>query len=197
MGPVIRKLFVSFLAAFTISLPAAVIVQLRVVEGEGAVYAVGSRATRGITVQVTDEAGKPVEGAAISFRLPEEGPSGVFSTGLRNEVVSTKADGRATVWGMQWNKVPGAFEVRITAAKDQARAGIVSTQYLSDAVAAKAGGSSFQPSHHSRNKWILISAVAVGAGAGFAFSRSQSAKTVVSPVIPTQIGNPGITIGRP
>jgi hypothetical protein len=197
VGRVIREFFVACLAAVTIPLPAAVIVQLRVVDGEGAVYAIGSRSTRGLTVQVTDEAGKPVEGAAISFRLPEEGPSGVFSTGLRTEVVSTKADGRATVWGMQWNKVPGVFEIRITAVKDQARAGIVSAQYLSDAVSAKSGASNFQPSHHFRGKWILISAVAIGAGAGLAFSRSQAGKVVVSPVIPTQIGNPSITIGHP
>src|SRR5437764_4013393 len=148
------------LAAATIPLDGAVIVQLRVVEGEGSVYGTASRATRGLTVQVTDETGKPVDGAAVSFRLPDEGPSGVFSSGLRTEVVSTKADGRATVWGMQWNKTPGPFEIRITAVKDQARAGIVSAQYLSDTVVAKAGGGTFQPSHHSVGKWLLIAAAA-------------------------------------
>lgn len=197
MGLVIRNLLIGCLAAAIIPLDAAVIVQLRVVEGEGSVYGIASRATRGLTVQVTDETGKPVEGAAVSFRLPDEGPSGVFSSGLRTEVVSTKADGRATVWGMLWNKVPGAFEIRITAVKDQARAGIVSTQYLSDAVAAKAGsGGPFQPSHHSLGKWLLIAAVAAGAGAGLAVSRSQGTKAAAASSVPsTQIGNPSITIG--
>jgi hypothetical protein len=197
VGPVIRKFLVAGLAAVIIPLDAAVIVQLRVVEGEGSVYGIASRATRGLTVQVTDEAGKPVEGAAVSFRLPDDGPSGVFSSGLRTAVVSTKSDGRATVWGMQWNKLPGPFEIRITAVKDQARAGIVSAQYLSDAVAAKSNGGTFQTSHHSRGKWLLISAVAAGAGAGLAFSRSQGVKAATAPVLATQIGNPSITIGHP
>ena len=56
------------------------IVQIKVIEGEGAVYAVGSRATRGIAIQVTDETGRPVEGASVSFRLPDDGPSGSFAT---------------------------------------------------------------------------------------------------------------------
>jgi hypothetical protein len=197
VGLVIRKLLIGCLAAAIIPLDAAVIVQLRVLEGEGSVYGTSSRATRGLTVQVTDETGKPVDGAAVSFRLPDDGPSGVFSSGLRTEVVSTKADGRATVWGMQWNKVPGPFEIRITAVKDQARAGIMSAQYLSDAVSAKAGGGTFQPSHHSLGKWLLIAAVAAGAGAGLAVSRSQSTKTATTSTFTTQIGNPSITIGHP
>lgn len=184
-------------------LDAAVIVQLRVVEGEGGVYGAGTRATRGITVQVTDESGKPVEGASVSFRLPDEGPSGVFSSGLRTEVVTTRLDGRASIWGMQWNKAAGSFEIRITAVKDQARAGIVSAQYLSDNEAAHsgdgAGGSAggFQTSHHSRNKWLLITVAVAGAGAGMVFARSSGAKTAVAPVTPTQIGNPSIIIGPP
>ena len=183
----------------TATLNAAVIVQLRVVEGEGAVSGTGTRATRGITVQATDEAGKPVDGAAVSFRLPDEGPSGVFASGLRTEVVTTKADGRATIWGMQWNKSAGQFEIRITAVKDQARAGIVSSQYLSDTATGKsvtsAGG--FQVSHHSRNKWLLISAAVAGAGAGMVFAKSsQTPKATVAPTTPTQIGSPSILIGR-
>ena len=161
----------------------------------------GTRATRGISVQVTDEAGKPVDGAAVSFRLPDEGPSGVFASGLRTEVVTTKADGRATIWGMQWNKTPGQLEIRITAVKDQARAGIVSSQYLSDTGAAKSGGSSaggFQASHHSRNKWLLVTVAVAGAGAGLVFARSpQTAAPTVAPIASTQVGSPGILIGRP
>ena len=111
---------------------AAVIIQLRVLEGEGAVYAIGSRATRGLTVQVTDESGKPVEGATVSFTLPIAGPGGTFKSGLRTEVLATQADGKAAIWGMQWNRLPGPFEIKITASKGQARAGIVSTQYLNN-----------------------------------------------------------------
>jgi len=170
------------LLLWTIPLDASVIVQLKVVEGEGSVYRTGSRATRGLTVSVTDETGKPVENAAVSFRLPDEGATGIFSSGLRTEVVTTGANGRATVWGMQWNKTPGPVEIRITTIKDQARAGIVSTQYLSDAIAPKAGGEgTFSASHKSRTKWVLIAAAAGGAVAGLAFGRSKGTTAAPPP----------------
>ena len=85
---------------------ATVIVQLKVLEGEGTVYRTGSRAARGLTVLVTDESGKPVADAAVSFRLPDEGASGVFSSGLKTEVVTTGPDGRATVWGCSGTRRP-------------------------------------------------------------------------------------------
>jgi len=186
--------------AWVVPSNAAVIVQLKIVEGDGAVFRTGTRATRGLTVLVTDETGKPLEHAAVSFRLPEEGPGGVFSTGLRTEVVTTAPDGRATVWGMQWNKTPGPVEIRITAIKDQARAGIISTQYLSDALAPKAGGEgTFTASHKGHTKWILI-AVAVGGGAaaGFAFARSKGTTAgVASGPVGVMIGNPSINVGHP
>ena len=189
-----------WLAGAALPVRAAVIVQLRVVEGEGAVYATGSRASRGITVQVTDETGSPVDGASVSFRLPDQGPTGTFTGGLRSEVVTTHADGRASVWGMQWNKTPGPFEVRITALKDQARAGIVSSQFLSDAAVARmVGGATgtFQPTHHFFNKWVVVALVAGGAGAGLAFGRSHAATpaAAVAPALPATIGAPMITIG--
>ncbi|HTS49590.1 MAG TPA: hypothetical protein VMH05_16670 [Bryobacteraceae bacterium] len=124
--------------AFAVSSNASVIIQLTVVEGEGMVYRTGARAARGLTVLVTDEAGKPVPNASVSFRLPESGPSGLFTSGLRTEIVTTGADGRASVGGMLWNKTAGPVEIHITAVKDQARAGIISTQYLNETAAPQA-----------------------------------------------------------
>ncbi len=186
--------------AFAVSADASVIVQLKVVEGEGVVYRTGTRATRGITVLVTDETGKPVDMAAVSFRLPDEGASGTFSSGLRTEIVTTGPDGRATVWGMQWNKTPGPVEIRITAIKEQARAGLVSTQYLSDSVAPKSGGEGVFTASHS-HKWWWIAAIAAGAGAGAAIALSKgsssSPSTTTSAVTGISIGAPSITVSHP
>jgi hypothetical protein len=186
--------------AWAIPSNASVIVQLKVVEGDGAVYRTGARAAHGLTVLVTDESGKPVEHAAVSFRLPEGGSGGVFSSGLRTEVVTTGPDGRATVGGMQWNKTSGPVQIRITAIKDQARAGIISTQYLSDdAVALKAGGEgSFTAPHKGRTKWIFIGLVAVagGAAAGFVLARSHSQPSTTAPA-GISIGAPSIIVGHP
>src|SRR5450755_3745842 len=162
------------LLAWAVPSYGSVIVQLKVVEGEGTVYRTGTRATRGLSVLVTDETGKRVPNAAVSFRLPDEGASGVFSSGLRTEVMTTGQDGRATVWGMQWNKTAGPMEIRITAVKDQARAGLVSTQYLSDSVAPKAGGEGVFSASHGGHKWLWLGAIAAGAvGAGVAFGFSK------------------------
>ncbi len=179
---------------------ASVIIQLKVVEGEGVVYRTGARATRGLTVLVTDETGKPVENAAVSFRLPDEGPSGTFNSGLRTEVVTTGPDGRATIWGMLWNKAPGPVPIRITAAKDQARAGVISTQYLSDTVAAKAGGEGVFTAPHKGHKWLWIALIAgAGAGAGVAFSGhgSTSGTAAASTTPGIVIGTPSIIVGHP
>jgi hypothetical protein len=191
--------------AFAVSANASVIVQLKVIEGEGGVYRTGSRATRGLTVLVTDETGKPVPMAAVSFRLPDEGASGTFSSGLRTEIVTTGPDGKASVWGMQWNKTPGPVEIRITAIKEQARAGLISTQYLSDSTGVnpgvtKSGGDGVFTASHS-HKWLWIAAIAAGAaGAGAAFSLSKGSSSAPSSspaVVGISIGSPTIIVGHP
>jgi hypothetical protein len=40
--------------------------------------------------------------------------------------------GRATVRGLQWNRISGRFQIRIVASREQARAGMVSFQYIGD-----------------------------------------------------------------
>jgi hypothetical protein len=81
-----------------------------------------------------------VEGARTSFQLPEEGPGGVLSSGLRTDLGVTDSHGRATLRGFQLNKTPGPFNVRVTVAKEQARAGIVVRQRIGE-VSAVTGSS--------------------------------------------------------
>lgn len=182
------------------------ILQIRALEGEGAVVGAGRRSTRGIVLQVTDETGRPVEGAAVSFRLPSEGSSGVFLSGLKSEIAMTGSDGRASVYGIQWNSVAGPVQIRVTAVKGAVRAGILVTQYLSDTAVAerderhggerRAGGS---------KKWLWLVLAAAGAGTGAALGLSQSrpaggAPSVVTPptsTVPPTIGAPTISVGRP
>ena len=181
--------------------PSPLILQLRVVEGEGASYPAGSRAIRGLTVEVTDEAGQPVPNAAVSFRLPESGPTGVFSNGTRTEIASSGPNGRVTVWGMKWNRLPGGFAIRVTAAKGETRAGTIVAQSLlepSSVQNAAAGKQDFVRYKVRRgSRWIWLSALAAGAaGGGLAFgSRTGRAGAGAAPVSIT-IGNPAITVGR-
>jgi len=177
------------------------ILQIRVLEGEGVAYPLGGRATRGVTIQVTDETGKPVEGSSVSFRLPEEGPSGTFANGSRAEIATTKADGKASAWGMQWNRTEGSFEIRITAAKGHARAGTVCAVYLSKLTAAAAAeGGSSSPLRLARNhKWLWIGLAVAGAAIAVVAATALGAKsTPVGPTVtPTTIGIPSIVIGQP
>jgi len=183
------------LYALLICLPLAAqnsTLQIRIVEGEGIDYAGGSRATRGITVQVSDAGGKPVEGENVTFQLPADGPTGVFSNGSRMELAVTGADGRASVWGMRWNKVTGPLELRAVATKDESRASIACPLNLTEPEAKVAR------SH--RKLWIVLAAVggvagvAIVKGGSSAAAASGGSGAVVS--APT-FGAPTIAISHP
>ena len=161
-------------------------------------------------MEVTDETGKPVEGAAVSFHLPEEGPGGVFSNGMRTEVAVTDSHGHASVHGLQLNRASGPFQIRIVASKEQARAGMVSFQYIagSGSGAGSGGHPATAGSSHGYGKWMVVALLAGGgAVAGIlAAGRSGSIAAVTlapsgppapAPVITLAIGAPTITVGRP
>jgi len=169
----------------------------KVVEGDGATYAPGSRATRGIGVVVLDENERPVEGATVGFALPMNGPGGEFASGAKTEIITTKGDGAATAWGMRWNRTAGPFEIRVSAVKGAAKASIAVTQYLSGlpqsssvATAPSGGGGSH------KWLWIVLAGAAAAGGAGFAMKGGSSGGASSATVAPTglQIGAPSITI---
>lgn len=173
------------------------ILNIRVVEGEGMAYAAGARATRGITVEITDETGKPVPEATVSFRLPDDGASGTFANGTRTEVATTRQDGRASVWGMHWSKTPGTVEVRITAAKSGVRAGLVSTQHIVAAEEMSKAGRVVMGGGHSK-LLIIALAAAAAAGGGIAMGMAKSPKTAaVSPTVALTVGTPSVIVGAP
>ena len=201
---------VALLAALFVTLagPAAAqvaILQIQFVEGEGGVHAPGSRATRPLTVAVTDETGKPVAGAAVSFHLPEDGPSGVFGNGLRTQVALTDQQGRVSVHGLQVNRIAGRFQIRVVASKEQARAGVVSFQYVAEPHRGAAAAPAATVRRHSR--WLLVAVLAGGgAAAGILSARhpaAASTPTAASPVAaavtapPFSIGAPTTTVGKP
>lgn len=193
------------------------ILQIRVIEGEGAVHLPGSRSSRPITVEITDETGKPVAGAAVSFHLPEDGPGGAFVNGLRTEVLITDAQGRASLHGLVANRVPGRFQIRILASKEQARAGTVSFQYVAESrggaaklaappaappavpsAAPPAVPVATRPDHagptaapSARRKWIVVAAAVVGAAvAGMVAARAggNSPAAVSNAPVPPALG---------
>ncbi|MEI9975372.1 MAG: hypothetical protein WDO73_26885 [Ignavibacteriota bacterium] len=186
------------------------VLHIRVVEGEGAVNAPGSHNSRPLAVEVTDETGKPVEGASVSFHLPEEGPGGAFGNGLRTDVTVTDARGRANLHTMQLNRTVGRFAIRIVASKEQARAGMVSFQYIAEpkngaSPAAASSGKKAPGFWHGPLKWVAIGAIAAGAGTAgmLAAGRSGGAPapastgTGTTPSSGITIGSPTLSVGKP
>lgn len=176
------------------------ILQIQVTGGEGSVHAPGARDARPIAVEVTDETGRPVEGAAVSFHLPDQGPSGSFVNGLRTEVAVTDDRGRAAVRAIEFNRLPGRFEIRIVASKEQARAGTVSFQYIAGTATGGAVVTARAKSRwHPRKKWLIIAAaVGVGAvGGTAALSRSSSSGQAVASTPVLSIGTPSVTVSKP
>jgi hypothetical protein len=174
------------------------ILQIQVVEGEGAVHVPGVRSTHPLVIAITDDAGRPVPGAAVTIHLPDTGPGGSFGNGLRTHIAMTDAHGRATVKTFQANRTAGRFQIRIVASKEQARAGTVSFQYIG-LPGTRATKTASATNHR---KWIAIAAAAGGGTiAGVLASRSGTTPgtgTVVPlppPVL--TIGTPAISVGKP
>jgi hypothetical protein len=191
-------------ATAAIAVADPLILQVQVVEGEGLAYAPGSRSVKGITVRVTDEVGRPVAAAAVSFRLPDDGATGEFQSNSKTEIAATAADGRASVWGMRWGKTVGTVTIRITAAKGATRAGTTATQVIS----LTATGPMISDNRHAyknhggggSKKWMWIALGGAGAaGGGFVAyemikSKSSSAAAVTNGVT---INAPQVTVGPP
>jgi hypothetical protein len=91
---------------------------------------VNSRSVKGFVVEVTDATGATVPEAAVAFRLAESGPTGTFADGSHAAVAYTDAAGRARMPGILWGNSAGAAELRITAAKGSAHAGLLLQQAL-------------------------------------------------------------------
>jgi hypothetical protein len=167
------------------------ILQLQMVECEGTIHPAGVRSPHPITVSVTDEAGRPVAGAAVSFHLPDTGPGGAFLNGLRTDVAVTDERGRATVRAFHANRVPGRFQIRVLASKEHARAGTVSFQYVGQL--RTSGG---------HRKWVAVAAVVAGGALAGVLTRGSAAVVGVAPPVVTPppvvtIGPPAISVGKP
>ncbi len=178
----------------------ATLLQIRIVEGEGAVHAVGSRVP-GLTVEITDEVGRPVSGAVVSLRLPDDGPAGVFASGMATEIVVTGSDGRAATTPIRWNRIAGPLQIRITAVRDRLRAGTVVSQYLNDSGKGAASPVPAAERSNGRSKWMKVALIAAAAaGVGFATgvaARGGKSASEAPPASSVQIGSPTIILSKP
>jgi len=196
------------------------ILKIQVLEGDGGIYAPASKIARPLVVEVTDDSGRPVAGAAVSFHLPENGPGGTFANGLRTDVAVTDEHGRAVAHALVLNRVPGELPIRIIATKEQATAGTLALATIGDPALAKEtrktgeGGTkatavgygprdiSPGPGHGHKKLIVILGAVAAGAASGMLLraEESKSGSTASGPqttATPPTIGSPTVSIGKP
>src|SRR5215813_10997170 len=128
-------IILSFLLVFPLSPIAAQpqagtasLLNIVVVEGEGAINNIRQRTAREPIVQVEDENHKPVAGAFVTFTLPSNGASGSFANGARTLTVATDNQGRAVAQGLRPNTVKGRMEIRVNASHSGRTASTVITQ---------------------------------------------------------------------
>ena len=150
------------------------LLRVRAVDNDGAARTAGSRSA-GLAVEVTDGLGQPVPGAVVTVRLPDDGPSGSFASGLSSTILTTGPDGRASTSPISWNRLAGTAEIRITAVSGRLRAGTIAACHLSEPEHEKPSVAP-EPETHGprvivkqhppggggRLKWILIGAVVAG-----------------------------------
>ena len=183
--------------------------RIQVTEGVGAVVPRNSASSGRISVVVTGAGKQPVANATVTFRLPSEGPSGFFPSGLRSESLLTGPKGEAYIHGIRWNDTPGRMEVRVIATSAERRGEAAVPIEISATLAPSRADreSTSVRGHSSGRKWLILALVAGGAGAGLALA-GGSGSTAAAPtpgvyvppaaiVIPPSLGAPTITIGRP
>lgn len=185
------------------------VLHIEVLSGEGVVHRPNATSQAGLIVRVTDQVGRAVPGAVVSFHLPANGPSGTFSNGLQTEIVVTDADGRAEVWGLKTNSTPGEFVIRVTAAKGKARAGTLIHQFI--AAPGQPIPAVNQPvARRAGKKWLWLTVIAAGVAGGLATALVGNAKPATpnntpangrppasSPSAAIEIGQPEIRIRAP
>src|SRR5215475_13985079 len=124
-----------------------------VVEGEGAKNVAQQIAPKQLIVRVLDANDRPVEGAAVTFKAPANGPSGDFSDDSKSIRVLTDTDGVANAGPYHPNAARGVYPIQVRAEFQRALATVNISQM--NVVQGK-----------SHKKMIAIISIVAGAAAG-------------------------------
>ena len=153
-----------------------------VVEGEGAKNVAQQIAAKQLTVRVLDANNRSVEGAAVTFIAPANGPSGDFTNDSKSIRILTDTDGVANAGPYHPNGATGAYLIQVRVEFERALATVNISQM--NVVQGK-----------SHKKMIAIIAIA-GAAAGAALAVHGSSSSSGSSGAPT-ITLGGTAVGAP
>ena len=189
----VRSLAVSLLCAAALAGQEPGRLQIRVLEGEGALNNIKQKVAHNPAVEVVDENGRPVAGAEVVFTLPFSGPSGTIN-GARTFQGKTDAEGRIAMSGMKPNDTEGRFVIKVDASKDGRQGNIVIAQ-----VNTTAGGRVDKSSSSGGHKKLVGILAAIGGGVAIgvaSMSSGDNGKTAAAPA-GTSISVGGVSIGGP
>ena len=134
--------------------PAASGVQIRIVQGDGAINSIRLHRAHDPEVQVVDSDGHPVSGATVTFLLPALGAGGTFQDNGLSLTTQTDEHGMAAGRGLKPNRIAGPFHIRVTTSWRGQPANATLTETNAEPVAKS-----------SSSKKIIIIAVIGGAAA--------------------------------
>ena len=84
-----------------------------IVEGQGGLNNIETRAASDLAVRILDPEGRPVAGATVQFDAPSTGAGELFANGAPHFFTTTDANGIATASGMRNNGVAGSFSTTV------------------------------------------------------------------------------------
>ncbi len=96
-------------------LPVIKNLKLLVLAGNGEMNDLERKVMAPLVVQVLDQNDRPVEGAAVVFRFPLDGPGATFAGGKTSQTVRTNGRGEAAALNWMANGEVGTFEIHVTA----------------------------------------------------------------------------------
>lgn len=173
-------------------LPVVQSLKVMALAGDGEMNDLERKIMAPLVVDVLDQNGRPVEGAAVVFRFPLNGPSASFSNGEKARTVRTNADGQAAAVDWIANGEVGKFQIRVNASRgNELGEVVISMSNVNRITEDKKSKGKHKSAWSSRWVKIGIAAGAAGAVAGIVLAtRGGSTPTVsASPGIPT-IGGP-------
>src|SRR5580698_6203816 len=191
--------------AVLISIPATSVVDAQavapmlnivIVEGDGAINNIRQRTAREPIVQVEDENHKPVAGAAVIFALSGQGAGGSFAGGAQSLSVVTDSQGRAVAHGFHANSVQGQYQIHVTASNN----GQIANASISQTNAVGAGAAGGAAAAGISGKLIavivIVAAAAAAGGAYYATHNGGSGNSSAAPAVIVITPGSG-TVGPP
>lgn len=172
--------------------------QIVVVEGEGATNNVRSRANKDPIVRVEDQNHRPVAGAAVIFFLPGEGPGGVYANGTSSLTTTSDDRGRAVGRGAQFNPQPGPMQIRVAASHAGQTASAVINQTNVVGPVVSGGGSSSSGGgglSTTAKVLIIVGIAAAGAAGAIVATRGGGSSPAAGATVTISAGTP--TVGAP